>query len=64
MKRTILKVLAISMVSVLFMFCCSCTQIKCKADQISCEWDCPETIGLKQACEQKCNFLYDVCRKK
>lgn len=64
MKRNFLKALAMAMVLALLMLCCSCTRIKCKAEQISCEWDCPETIGLKQACEQKCNLLYDVCRNK
>jgi hypothetical protein len=38
--------------------------VKCKTEQVSCKWECPETVGLKQACEQKCNFLYDVCKNK
>ena len=48
----------------LVMLCQSCTGIKCEVQRQSCKWDCPETIGLKQACEQACNISYDICRMK
>ncbi len=60
--KNIFKWSGFVLVLVCAVFCISCAQVKCKAEQISCKWDCPETVGLKQACEQKCNFMYDVCK--
>lgn len=59
-----MKIYLMVAITVILFMCSSCSQLKCKAEQLSCRWDCPETIGLKQACEQKCNFLYDVCKSK
>jgi hypothetical protein len=42
----------------------SCTDVKCEAERQLCKWDCPKTIGISQACEQKCNFSYDLCRRR
>jgi len=64
MGNRICKIIGMALLFVMLMFCCSCTRIKCFTEQQSCKWDCPETIGLKQACEQKCNVFYDVCRSK
>jgi hypothetical protein len=58
------KIIILVMLSALLMTCCCCTEVRCKTEQLSCRLDCPETIGLKQACRQKCNFLYDVCKNK
>lgn len=60
----IFKLPGFVLVLVFALFSFSCTQVKCKTEQVSCKWECPETVGLKQACEQKCNFLYDVCKNK
>ena len=46
------------------MLCHACTSAKCEIDRQLCKFDCPSTIGLKQACEQKCNLLYDICRNQ
>lgn len=59
-----MKIYLMVAIGVILCMCSSCAQLKCKVEQLSCRWDCPETIGLKQACEQKCNFLYDVCKSK
>ena len=49
---------------VMSVLCQSCTDAKCMIDKQVCTFDCPSTIGIKQACEQNCNLLYDLCRKK
>ena len=64
MRNSIFKIIGIVLLLVMLMLCCSCTHIKCVAEKQSCKWDCPETIGLNQACGQKCNILYDICRNK
>jgi hypothetical protein len=64
MRNSIFKIIGIVLLLVMSMLCCSCTAIKCVTEKQSCKWDCPSTIGLSQACEQKCNILYDVCRNK
>jgi hypothetical protein len=64
MRNSIFKIIGIVLLLVMSMLCCSCTTIKCVTEKQSCKWDCPETIGLHQACEQKCNISYDICRTK
>ena len=64
MHNIIFKIMGIVLLLVMSMLCCSCTTIKCVTEKQSCKWDCPETIGLHQACEQKCNISYDICRTK
>jgi len=64
MHNSIFKIIGIVLLLVMSMLCCSCITIKCVTEKQSCKWDCPETIGLNQACEQKCNILYDICRNK
>ena len=64
MRNSIFKVTGIVLLLVMSMLCCSCAGMKCAVDQQSCKWDCPETIVLHQACEQKCNISYDICKAK
>ncbi|HNQ64631.1 MAG TPA: hypothetical protein PK004_02125 [Smithella sp.] len=64
MHYRICKTVTIVLFTMLAMFCLSCTEAKCKIDQTVCNYDCPSTIGVKQACEQKCNLLYDICRSQ
>ncbi len=64
MRNSIFKIMGIVLLLVMSMLCCSCTAIKCVTEKQSCKWDCPSTVILSQACEQKCNILYDVCRNK
>ncbi len=64
MRRGIYHVFTIALFTMLVMCCLSCTEAKCKIDQTVCHYDCPSTIGVKQACEQKCNLLYDICRSQ
>jgi len=42
----------------------ACEKAKCEMDRQSCLSDCPKTVLLKQACEQKCNISYDLCVEK
>ena len=63
MRKFICKVIAIALLLAISILSQSCTDAKCLADKTKCTFDCPSTIGLKQACEQKCNLLYDICRK-
>ena len=63
MRKGICKVIAIALLLAISILSQSCTYAKCLADKTICTFDCPSTIGLKQACEQKCNLLYDICRK-
>ena len=64
MRKSIFKIIGIVLLLVMSMLCCSCANIKCVAEKQTCKWDCPETIGLHQVCEQKCNISYDICRTK
>jgi len=64
MNGRVFKIIGIVLLSATLMLCASCTSVKCEAEKLSCKWDCPETIGLKQVCEQKCNLQYDLCRNK
>lgn len=64
MKKRILTVMGIMLFFVMSMLCQSCTDAKCMVDKQVCKYKCPSTIGIKQACEEKCNILYDVCRNK
>jgi hypothetical protein len=64
MNDRIVKNVSTILLSATLMLCVSCTSVKCEADKLSCKWDCPETIGLKQVCEQKCNLQYDLCKNK
>jgi len=64
MRHGIYKAIIMGLLVVLSMLCLSCTDAKCRLDKIICTFDCPATIGMKQACEQKCNLLYDICRNQ
>lgn len=64
MHHQIFKVIGIVFLVFISMLCQSCTETKCLADRMKCKFDCPSTVGMKEACEQKCNFLYDMCRNK
>jgi len=64
MHNNIFKIIGITMLLVMSMLCQSCASAKCMVDKQVCNFDCPSTVGLKQACEQKCNLLYDICRNK
>ena len=64
MNGRVVKIISIILLSATLMLCASCTSVKCEAEKLSCKCDCPETIGLKQVCEQKCNLLYDICKNK
>jgi hypothetical protein len=63
-NKSIFKIIGIMLFLVMSMLCQSCTEAKCMWDKQVCNFDCPSTVGIKQACEQKCNILYDVCRNK
>lgn len=63
-KKRILTVMGVMLFFVMSMLCQSCTDAKCMVDKQVCKYKCPSTIGMKEACEQKCNFIYDVCRNK
>jgi hypothetical protein len=64
MNKSIFTIIGIMLFLGMSMLCQSCASAKCMVDKQTCNFDCPSTIGLKQACEQKCNILYDVCRNK
>ena len=64
MHNSIFKIIGITMLLVMSMLCQSCATTRCMVDKQGCNFDCPSTVGLKQACEQKCNLLYDICRNK
>lgn len=64
MHKTVFRATGIILLVIMSAFSFSCANIKCEIDRQTCKWDCPETIGLSQACEQKCNVLYDICRSK
>ncbi|MBP7763905.1 MAG: hypothetical protein K4445_11770 [Deltaproteobacteria bacterium] len=64
MRSAIGKVIGVTMLLAVFLACLSCADVKCLGERTKCKWDCPSTAGLKEACEQKCNFLYDVCRRR
>jgi hypothetical protein len=64
MNNRIFKIIGIMLFLVMSVFCQSCTDAKCMWDKQVCNFDCPSTAGIKQACEQKCNLLYDICRTK
>jgi hypothetical protein len=64
MNKRMFKVVGVMLFLVVSMLCQSCTNAKCMIDKQVCKYDCPSTMGMKQACEQKCNLLYDVCRNK
>ncbi len=64
MNGKVVKIIEIVFLSAALMLCVSCTNVKCEAEKFLCKWDCPETMGLKQVCEQKCNLQYDLCKNK
>jgi hypothetical protein len=64
MNKRIFTIMGIMLFLVMSVFCQSCSDAKCMIDKQKCKFDCPSTIGMKEACEQKCNFLYDMCRNK
>ena len=64
MNKNIFKIVGVMLFLVLSMLCLSCAGAKCMIDKQVCKFDCPSTVGLEQACEQKCNLLYDICRNK
>jgi len=64
MHNSIFKIIGIILLLVMSMLCQSCTDAKCMVDKQVCKFNCPSTIGLSQACEQKCNLLYDICRNQ
>ncbi len=64
MNGRVFKIIGIVLLSATLMLCASCTSVKCEAEKLLCKWDCPETVGLKQVCEQKCYLLYDICKIK
>ena len=64
MNKRIFTIIGVMLFLVMSMLCQSCANTKCMIDKQVCNFDCPSTVGLKQACEQKCNLLYDVCRNK
>jgi len=64
MHNGIFKIIGIILLLVMSMLCHACISTKCEVDRQLCKFDCPSTIGLKQACEQKCNLLYDICRNQ
>jgi hypothetical protein len=63
-NKRIFKVVGVMLFLVMSMLCLSCSNAKCMIDKQKCKFDCPSTIGMKEACEQKCNILYDICRNK
>lgn len=64
MRKNIFRITGMIFLFMLSLFSFSCTTVKCEVDRQSCKWDCPDTVGLSQVCEQKCNVLYDICRSK
>lgn len=64
MRCKILKAMGILLCIAMSMICQSCSEAECMIDRMKCKFDCPSTIGMKEACEQKCNFLYDLCRSR
>ncbi len=64
MNGRVVKIISIILLSATLILCASCTSVKCQSEKLLCKWDCPETIGLKQVCEQKCNLQYDICKNK
>ncbi|PKN53296.1 MAG: hypothetical protein CVU55_01360 [Deltaproteobacteria bacterium HGW-Deltaproteobacteria-13] len=64
MRHGVCKVMGMVLLAAMAILCQSCTDAKCKLDQTKCTFNCPSTIGMKQACEQKCNLLYDICRNQ
>ena len=64
MKKKITAIAGMTLVFIVTIFCQSCTDAKCLVEKQKCRFDCPSTVGVKQACEQKCNFMYDLCRSK
>jgi hypothetical protein len=64
MRHRILRITAVILLLAMSMLYLSCTETKCMAEKQKCKFDCPSTVGLKQACEEKCNILYDICRNK
>ena len=63
-NNRIFKIIGIMLFLAMSVFCQSCTDAKCMVDKQVCNFKCPSTVGMKQACEQKCNILYDICRNK
>ncbi len=59
-----IKVTGIVLLCVMALLSQSCTTLKCETQRQSCKWDCPQTVVIKQACEEKCNISYDICRSK
>lgn len=64
LNKRIFKITGIMLFFVMSVLCQSCTDAKCMVDKQVCKFNCPSTIGMKQACEEKCNILYDICRSK
>jgi len=64
MCKSIFKISGIIVFVFMSMLFQSCTNAKCMIDKQTCKFDCPSTVGLKQACEQKCNVLYDICKNQ
>jgi len=64
MPNSIIRGTGIILLSITAFLCQSCVTLKCATERQSCKWDCPETVVIKQACEQKCNISYDICRSK
>ena len=64
MNKRIFTIIGVMLFLVMSMLCQSCANTKCMIDKQTCKFDCPSTVGLKQACEQKCNLLYDICKNK
>jgi len=63
MRKYINNALGVLLLFAALVLCQSCTYAKCEAERFFCKLDCPETVGLKQACEQTCNIKYDICRR-
>ncbi len=63
-NKRIFTIIGMMLIFVMSILCQSCTDAKCMIEKQKCKFDCPSTIGMKEACEQKCNFLYDMCRNK
>ena len=58
------RLLILGIFVLMFGLLVSCEKAKCEVERQSCLSDCPKTVLLKQACEQKCNISYDICVEK
>jgi hypothetical protein len=64
MRDNITKIIGMVLLIVMSMLCQSCESALCEAERQKCLLDCPKTMIIKQACEQKCNVQYDICKNK